>query len=438
LSVYVVPACNSRAEGDASVLNGRPLPAALWRRRLTALVVLLVVAAAAIAWLVLAPRSYTSTAEVVAVPRGASAAAGVSADAAALEATLAEVADSPAVLRDAAASAAPHRAAWTLRREVQAVRLDGSYVIRIYVTDRNPRLAARLANAISSVLPQHDPTGGRLTLSVLRPATVPSGPSSPDLATAVTVAALGAIVLAVGAAAWRERIAGTVDDPAQLAALTGAPVLASVSRPADPGEQPSDGPADSDFRALRVGLEFAAGDDPTSVVVVAPAVADPAAAWTTVQLAAALAQVEHRVLIIDADFGAAQRHPMFKGKGPGLVDVLRGSVELRDAVRAAPVSGISVLPAGNTAGMSPANLLELRFHRAISEIDKEVDVVLVHAAPLADSDDARVMAVGNALLVLVPGGRVRAGVVRTMADHWRRSRARVAGTVLLGRRSRSA
>lgn len=414
------------------MVNGRSLPAALWRRRWTALAVLVVVAAATFGWLALAPRRYTAVAELTVAPRAALGASRSSAEQ--LEATVAELADSRVVLADVVGSLGHRTSVAVLRSEVQAVRVDGTALIRVYVTDRRPRFAARVADAVAAALPRHDPSAGQLVFRSAGAATVPSGASSPDVATAVAVAVLVAVPLAIGAATWRERAVGTVEDPAALAALSGAPVLTSVSRPGDPYEVPTDAAAGEDFRRLRVALEFAASDDPTSVVVVAPAVADPAAAWTTVHLAAALAQVEHRVLVVDADFRTAQRHPMLNGKGPGLVDVLRGSVELRDAVRPAPVSGISVLPAGNTAGVTPANLVELRFHRAISEIDKEVDLVVVNAAPLADSDDARVMAVGNGLVVLVAQGRLRAGALRTMAQQWQRSRLRVIGTVLLTRR----
>ncbi len=152
-------------------------------------------------------------------------------------------------------------------------------------------------------------------------------------------------------------------------------------------------------------------------------------------LASSLAQVEHRVLVIDADFGAAAPHPAFKSKGPGLADVLRGNVELRDAVRPTTVSGVSVLPAGRLNGNAPATLVELRFHRAIAQIDKEVDVILVHSAPLAESDDAFVMAAGNALLVTVPSGRLRGRTLRELSASLDRMRLRVVGCVLLTGRS---
>lgn len=418
------------------MVNGRSVPAALWRRRVTAVLVVVVVALATTAWLVFAPRRYTATTSVAATPLPAlNADHGTVQD---LQATIAAIADSPPVVSDLAGRVGYHGAAPTLRSEIHAERVPGTAVIRIHVEDASAAFAARAANELASVLGDHDPTDGQFRFTVVSPAGVPSRFSSPDIAVAVVCGVLAAIVLAVALALLRERVAGRVDDRRQLAMLARTPVLARLTRPADANEKTADvqaGPSATEFRELRVGLEYATSDEPTSLVVLAPATRDDAAAWTTINLAGALAVVDHRVLVIDADFAAAQPHPAFKGKGPGLADVLRGNVELRDAVRPTPVSGVSVLTAGNLAGTSAATLLELRFHRAIAQIDKEVDVILVHCAPVAESDDALVMAAGNALLVTVPAGRVRPRVVREIGGRIHRTRVRLVGAVLLGDRS---
>lgn len=413
------------------MLNGRSPAAALWRRRWTVLLVVLLVAAATASWLLFAPRRYTATASVAATPSPALAGAhGTVSD---LQSTFAALAESPPVLAEVAARLG-RRSAATLRTEVQAEHVGGTALIRIHVEDADPHVAAQAANLIAAALPGHDPTRGQFSITNAGRAGVPTNFSTPDVDTVVIGAALAAVLLAVLAALLRERAAGRVDDRRQLEVLAGAPVLAALTRPADPNEMPAEAPSAqiaAEFRALRVGLEFASSDEPTSLVVVAPAVRDEAGAWTTVNLASALARVEHRVLIIDADFGATYPHPVLKSRGPGLADVLRGNVELRDAVRPTPISGVSVLPTGTLGGVAADTLVELRFHRAMAQIDKEVDVILVHTAPLADSDDALVMAAGHALLVTVPAGRIRAREVRDLAADLDRMRLRVVGSVLL-------
>jgi Mrp family chromosome partitioning ATPase len=411
------------------VLNGRSLPSVLWRRRWTILLVVVLVAAATAAWLVFAPRKYTATASVTATPR-----AGVPAGTAEqLQATIARLAASRPVAADAAAALDHERSIATLQREVRAEPVDGTALIAIHVQDRSRYWAARAANAVASVLPKHDPSQG-LAFATAASATVPTGFSSPDLALWIGIGIAVAVVLAILAALVREWVAGRVDGRTQLARLTGAPVLATLGRPADADAMPS-GPVPAEFRGLRVALEFATSDDPTSLIVLAPAVPHEAAAWTTVNVAAALAQVEHRVLVVDADFGAQRRPRAFRVEGPGLADVLRGEVEGRDAVQPTDFSGVSLLPAGQLrAEDSAADLLELRFHHAITQLDKDVDLIVVQAPPLAGSEDALVMAAGNALVVTVPAGRVRARAARDLVPALHRRGLRFLGTVLVSRR----
>ena len=413
------------------MLNGRPIHVALWRRRWTALLVVVIVAAATTCWLVVAPRRYTATATITATPQQP--AASVRGTVEQLQATIAAVADSGPVIRDLADRLGYRGALATLHDEVSAARVPGTALIRVQVESRSPRFAARAADVLAGLMAAHDPTGGQFRIAVAARAAVPADFSSPKVASTIAWAVLAAVVLAVVAAVLRERTAGRVEDRRQLARLARTPVLATIARPGDPN-QVADlraGPAAAQFRALRIALEFATSDHPTSLAVLAPVVRDEAAAWTTVGLAGALAVVEHRVLVIDADFRTPAAHPALKSRGPGLAEVLRGEVELRDAVRPTPVSGVSMLPTGSLDGADGSALLELHFHRAMAQIDKEVDVILVHTAPMTERDDALVMAAGSALVLTVAAGRVRAGTVADASARVHRDRVRLVGAVLL-------
>ena len=79
---------------------------------------------------------------------------------------------------------------------------------------------------------------------------------------------------------------------------------------------------------------------PTRAVVVSPLTADPAAGWFATNLAATLAQVRHRVLVIDADPSDRPRHPLLAQKGDGLAEVLAQTVSLQDAVVSSDVPGV--------------------------------------------------------------------------------------------------
>jgi Mrp family chromosome partitioning ATPase len=407
----------------------------LWRRRVVALLMVVVVAAAVAATLLLTPRGYTALARVAATPTASPNQSP--ADFEDMLGTLATVAESRPVLEDVA-SRVPSRTLAQLQHEVHGSPVFGTVLVEVTVTDRDPQLAAQIANAVVDRLPAHDPSAGYFTLDPTQPAAVPTGYSSPDVKIVLLAGVLLAIALALAAAVVYDRLARTVVTPSEVSEATDAAVLGVVPRPQDVAGVPAADPTSAEFaalRTLRVALEFASSDRPTRSLVVAPAVADPGAGWLSVNLAVSLAEVGHRVLLVDADRTCRRRHPVFDTtEHPGLYDMLAGTVSLDAACLSGPVDGVGVVPLGNVDLAAPS-LLEMRFRRLLAEIDEKYDVILIHAAPLTDSDDARIMATGGGLLLTVPHGRVRPGVLAAVMGAVQEARIRLIGTVLVGARA---
>ena len=411
-------------------MHARSLAVALWRRRWTALLVLVLAAAAAAGWLALAPRRYTAVATITAVPTPGV----VQSDVGDLENTLAALANSRPVLQEVAAKVGPRRSMATLRREVSGERVGATMLIRVRVQDGNPAVARLIANSVVDALPLHDPTGGKVVFTDAGRAVTPVAPSAPNWTVVILIATGAGIVLAIAAALIRDAAAARVSRPNDLADLTGAQVLGAVSAPADLAAVTvaDPGPVADQFRRLRVALEFAGSEAPTRAVVVSPVTADRASGWFVANLAATLAQVRHRVLLIDADPSDRPRHPVLAHKGDGLAEVLAQTVELSDAVVSSDVPGVCVLPLGDRAVLRAEPRLELQFHRTLAGLGPDAfDIVLVSAAPLDESDDARVMAAGNSLIVAVGSATARPKTVRREIDEVRRMRLRLIGLVLM-------
>ena len=140
------------------MLNGRSPAAALWRRRGTALLALVLVAAATVGWLLFAPRTYTATASFTATPSATLAPSHGTVEQ--IQDTLAGLADSAPVLTNVVDRVGPRRSVATLQHEVWAERVDGSAIIRVHVSDADRNYAALVANTIVTVLPAYDPTRG--------------------------------------------------------------------------------------------------------------------------------------------------------------------------------------------------------------------------------------------------------------------------------------
>lgn len=417
----------SRRAGDGLAALGR----ILWRRRLLMLLVLLLVAGSVGVGLTLAERTYTAQSRVALVP-GPDAPTGT--DYEALLRTTADVAVSRPVLSEVR-DRLDDRSLQELRDQIESGAVTGTMLIQVSATDPDPDRAAQIANAVVALLPVNDPSNGTVRYDVTEPAAVPQRPSSPDVPVTVLAAAVLGVALAVASAVARDRIARTVETTDDLVEADHR-VLGRVGPAGDLATVPAlDVSSDrfADLRSLRVALEFASVDDPTSTLVLAPAVTDPSSGWLGVNLAVSLAEVGHRVLLVDADRSDEHRHPALVGEQPsGLYDVLAGTVNLPGAIHPGPRDGVDVLPLGN-AELAAPSLLEMRFRCLLDQADPQdpgYDIVIVRAAPVVDSDDARVMAVDGSVLLTIPARRVKPAVLERVASRLQAGRTRVLGSVL--------
>lgn len=416
--------------------NARQMWHILWRRRsVVALVALLVVAAVAVG-LGTAHRQYAGIARMAATPPlGSSQSPANYTD---MLGTLASVATSSPVLEEVS-QAIGSRTVDQLKDSVTGSVVTGTLLIQVRVTDSDPAIAAHVANLVVASMQRHDPSRGWFVMTAAEPALTPTTFTSPNIKITVLAGLVLALALGAAAALGYDKFARTVETAGDVSISGGYGVLGVVPRPNDPGGLPALDSTTSEFaslRALRIALEYASSENPTRCLVVAPVVSDPWTGWLEVNLATALAAVGHRVLLIDANRSdrPSRRHPALDAPGaPGVYEVLAGDVDLPNASIPGPVKGVTVLPLGNPDVAAPT-LLEMRFRRMIAEIDPSYDVILVHSGPVTDSDDARIMAIDNGMLLTVPSGRVKPSTLQAAVSGLHAVRTNVVGTVLLGRR----
>src|SRR6478609_5200850 len=137
-------------------------------RVLVAAVILVTLGAAGIRWSLM-PRSYHSIATVSASARTPTP-DSTPEDLDSLRWSLGELADSQDVLADVAAQVSVPRSIHELRRAIEGSWVRGTVLVRVSAGDRDPDVAAEIANTTARVLPRYDLSNGALVFTTSNPA----------------------------------------------------------------------------------------------------------------------------------------------------------------------------------------------------------------------------------------------------------------------------
>jgi polysaccharide biosynthesis transport protein len=159
------------------------------------------------------------------------------------------------------------------------------------------------------------------------------------------------------------------------------------------------------YRMLQANLKFISPDKELKVVVVTSAVAKEGKSTVSANLAVAMAQLGHRVLLIDADLHHPMQHHIWHlANAVGLSDAIVNRVELAIARREV-MDNLDVLP----SGVIPPNPLALldskRMSSLLEDFSKAYDFVILDTPPLILAADALSVSqmTDGVLLVARPG-----------------------------------
>ncbi|BAY93916.1 MULTISPECIES: GumC family protein [unclassified Tolypothrix] len=159
------------------------------------------------------------------------------------------------------------------------------------------------------------------------------------------------------------------------------------------------------YRMIQANLRFLSSDKVLKTIVVSSAVPKEGKSTVSANLAAAIAQLGRKVLLIDADMRVPTQHHLWQiTNTAGLSEVLVGEAEFKTAASNV-IENLDVL----TAGVRPPNPLALldskRMATLIQEFSNQYDFVIIDAPPLLLAADAVTLShmTDGILLVARPG-----------------------------------
>lgn len=282
----------------------------------------------------------------------------------------------------------------------------------------NTELYTALLNNIQQL--QISSAGDVGSLGVVDPATAsrePIGPKAPVML--AFYAALGALT-GVGATVVRQLLHTGIKDHRLIESKLGLPVLVTIPHSRDQekhaaaidrglegshllaAHQPDDLAIES-IRSLRTSLLFSLKDAKTRTIMLTGARPSVGKSFLSANLAIMLAQMEARVLLVDADLRKGILHRYFgpKGRLTGLSDVLSGRAEWQSTATPSGYPGLDLITTGILPADSSQLLLSPRFGAFVAEVSAAYDYVIYDAPPLLPVTDGTIIGsfVGTILLV---------------------------------------
>lgn len=294
-----------------------------------------------------------------------------------------------------------------LHKNIKASSELDTVLINVKVLDASPVRARDIANALSDefvvmVRELETPEDGSTPNSrvvVEQRASIPQDPVVPRTNRNLAVGLLLGVAAGIGIAVLRDLLDNTVKDRHVIDEITGAGVVGNIpsdkqrrSEPAISFETDNSSIAEA-FRKLRTNLQFLSVDNPPKVIAITSSVPSEGKSTTAINIALALAEADHNVVLVDGDMRRPALHKYLDLVGQvGFSTVLSGGATLSESLQKTRYPRLTVL----TSGTIPPNPSELLGSQAaktlLSDLRSEFDYVIVDSTPLLAVTDAAILA----------------------------------------------
>ena len=262
-------------------------------------------------------------------------------------------------------------------------------------------------------------------------AAVPSRPSSPNIGSTMLMASLGGLLLGLLMVAGRHVFDDAVTSADTLAERANMPLLGTVPV--------TDKPAAETYVPIASSLLLASSAGLPKSILVSSAQEGEGKSSTVHALALALAKLDRKVLVIDADMRRPRQHGLF-GITPdrGLSEVMTGQAKPEEVTVQSGIPGVSLLPSG-AIPPNPAELLSTSaLDVLLANVQGGYDTVLIDAPPILGVPDTSLLAAkAEAAVLIVEWGRNHHGGLRVAVDRLRRAGGAIIGAVLTKQQGRA-
>ena len=190
-------------------------------------------------------------------------------------------------------------------------------------------------------------------------------------------------------------------------------------------------PLSEDYRTVRTSILLSHAEKPPRSILFSSALTQEGKTATVVNMAVAFAQLQERVLIVEADLRKPRLHRLFKVRNiNGLTGFLTGKIALKDVIHKTFVENTWVVPSGPIPP-NPAELLNSKKMKdVLDEVSQVFDIVLLDSPPiLAVIDSVIISSIVDSTVLVVRGGKTRRKPFMSAVEELKRARANIIGVV---------
>lgn len=324
---------------------------------------------------------------------------------------------SPLVLQPAIDALGLNTSSAELASRVNSSADLNTVLINISVVDGSPVQAAAIAQAVAASLVKavdalEKPTSGGaspVSISVIKPATAPAVPTTPNTKLNLMLGLLTGLALGVCAALLRSTLDSRIRGESDVRHMTDAPLLGGISFDNDAVRKPlltqtaTQSPRAESFRQLRTNLQFANVSGQAKTILITSSLPGEGKSTTATNLAIALAQGGQSVCLVDADLRRPSIHEYLGlDRNVGLTTALVGDADVAELLQPWGDGHLYVLASGQIPP-NPSELLgSASMKRLVLRLEETFDAVVIDAPPLLPVTDAAVLSqhVGGVVLVV--------------------------------------
>lgn len=297
-----------------------------------------------------------------------------------------------------------------LQAKVKANSAPDTVLIDVTVRDESPVRARDIADALSDefvvmVSALETPEVGAkpdARVVVEQHASIPANPVVPKTTRNIAIGVVLGVLLGIGLAVLRDRFDNSIKNRQMLEEITDVGLVGNI--PFDKGRRNDPAisfafdhsPIAEGFRELRTNMQFLEVDNPPRVLVVTSSLPSEGKTTTAINLALALAEAEHNVVLVDGDMRRPKLDKYLDLVGSvGFSTVLTGRASLQEALQKTRFDGLTVLTSG-AVPPNPSELLgSLAAKKIMSEMRAHFDYVIVDSSPLLAVTDAAILAAAS-------------------------------------------